>query len=226
MRIGIRREEECISTQQDLKSLLAAFPGTCNSGYCDCESNESASVLSPFVPISPFGISDSPRNRYRQLNTGNYNPQDKNVSTNLFDAPLRASWQRPSKFAMFAKEVSSSYQRKLSCNRSTHAARNGTRSECRNSVSSANAMLFIIYQTRGVHTGGTVALQLLYERVKELGYPVVLCNDTNHKDVVQNESGDTQAAICSNPPDTSIILSGEWCNEVLKDYGAENFQVR
>ena len=37
----------------------------------------------------------------------------------------------------------------------------------------------IIYQTRGVYTGGTVALALLAERLDVLGYNVLLCEDHN-----------------------------------------------
>ena len=37
----------------------------------------------------------------------------------------------------------------------------------------------IIYQTRGVYTGGTVALALLAERLSVLGYNVLLCEDPN-----------------------------------------------
>ena len=35
----------------------------------------------------------------------------------------------------------------------------------------------IIYQTRGVYTGGTLALQLLYERVRDLGYNALVCDE-------------------------------------------------
>lgn len=38
---------------------------------------------------------------------------------------------------------------------------------------------FIVYNTRGVDTGGTIALNMLYLHLKYLGYNVLLCNDVN-----------------------------------------------
>ena len=46
-------------------------------------------------------------------------------------------------------------------------------------ISRRYAPRIIIYQTRGVYTGGTVALALLAERLDVLGYNVLLCEDHN-----------------------------------------------
>lgn len=51
--------------------------------------------------------------------------------------------------------------------------------------------LIIIYQSRFVHTGGTIALNYLYLRLKLLKYNVLLCNEINHDD-----------AECSSPDGT------------------------
>ena len=71
---------------------------------------------------------------------------------------------------------------------------------------------FIVYQTRFVSTGGTTALNILYELLVELlgesKDRVLLCNEENHL-----------STACANPPDTAIVISGEWCHEVLKDHG-------
>jgi len=39
--------------------------------------------------------------------------------------------------------------------------------------------LFIIYQSKGAFTGGTIALKTFYERLTVLGFPAFLCNDSN-----------------------------------------------
>lgn len=71
---------------------------------------------------------------------------------------------------------------------------------------------FIVYQTRFVNTGGTTALNILHELLVELlgdgPDRVLLCNEQNHL-----------SPQCANPPDSAIVISGEWCHEVLKDHG-------
>jgi hypothetical protein len=71
--------------------------------------------------------------------------------------------------------------------------------------------LFIVYQTRGVATGGTVALTDLHAHITALGYPTLLCNESNH-----------QSLTCVDPPLSAVVLSGEWCHEVLSDYGVHH----
>jgi len=71
--------------------------------------------------------------------------------------------------------------------------------------------LFIVYQTRGVATGGTVALTDLHAHLMALGYPTLMCNESNHESLT-----------CVDPPLNAVVLSGEWCHEVLSDYGVEH----
>jgi len=66
----------------------------------------------------------------------------------------------------------------------------------------------IVYQTRGVTTGGTIALVDLHSHLKRLGYRTLLCDDHNQ-----------DALTCVDPPHSAIVVSGEWCHEVLADYG-------
>jgi hypothetical protein len=67
----------------------------------------------------------------------------------------------------------------------------------------------IVYQTRGVHTGGTVALQLLADRLSALGYDTLLCEDHNR-----------QSSECRNRQSSlrDVAVTGEWCHEVIEDY--------
>ena len=71
---------------------------------------------------------------------------------------------------------------------------------------------FIVYQTRFVNTGGTTALNILYELLVELlgdgPNRVLLCDESNHL-----------TPECAAPPDSAIVISGEWCHEVLADHG-------
>jgi hypothetical protein len=52
----------------------------------------------------------------------------------------------------------------------------------------------IIYQTRNAFTGGTTAMRILYNTVKELGFKTTLCNDTN-----------AQSLICFNPRGKTVL---------------------
>lgn len=48
-----------------------------------------------------------------------------------------------------------------------------------NSLNKRQRHRIIIYQTRGVNTGGTTALRLLYDRLVVLGFNALLCQDEN-----------------------------------------------
>jgi hypothetical protein len=67
----------------------------------------------------------------------------------------------------------------------------------------------IVYQTRGVYTGGTVALQLLADRLSALGYDTLLCEEHNR-----------QSPECANRQSSvrDVAVTGEWCHEVIEDY--------
>ena len=75
--------------------------------------------------------------------------------------------------------------------------------------------LFIIFQTRFVNTGGTAALNILYEHLIRSGARALLCNEANHASVE-----------CSTVPPYAIAISGEWCHEVLQDYKVEQHKGR
>lgn len=70
----------------------------------------------------------------------------------------------------------------------------------------------IFYQTRNAVTGGTIALQLLYERLIYLGYDTLMCDDTNF-----------QSLDCTNINNSNLVITGEWCHEILDDYNVSNF---
>lgn len=68
----------------------------------------------------------------------------------------------------------------------------------------------LMYQNRGAHTGGTIAMFTLFQRLETLGYNVHMCNDTN--------AGTTE---CTQPSDLSVVITGEWCRGALQDYSEE-----
>ena len=80
---------------------------------------------------------------------------------------------------------------------------------------------FIIYQTRFAQTGGTTALNILYDILSELfssttdSPAVLLCNEDNH-----------MFTQCAEPPDTAVVITGEWCHEVLRDHGLDYHRGR
>jgi len=75
-----------------------------------------------------------------------------------------------------------------------------------------NNRKIIFYQTRNAITGGTIALQLLYERLTYLGYDALMCNDTNF-----------QSIDCTDINNSNLVITGEWCHEILDDYNVSNF---
>ena len=76
--------------------------------------------------------------------------------------------------------------------------------------------MFIIYQTRFARTGGTVALDMLHEHLRDLiGENALLCNENNH-----------MSSLCANPPEHAVVVTGEWCHEVLEDHGIANGHFR
>ena len=71
--------------------------------------------------------------------------------------------------------------------------------------------LFIVYQTRGVNTGGTVALNSLYRNLHgRAGIDTILCDEKNHL-----------TTPCKSPPVHAVVITGEWCHEVLNDHGID-----
>ena len=81
---------------------------------------------------------------------------------------------------------------------------------------SASTTLFIIYQSIGAATGGSMALQLLHEQLVGLGFSSLVCRARNR----------LLEARCSDPPVSAILITGEWCHEVLRDYGVQNHRGR
>ena len=69
----------------------------------------------------------------------------------------------------------------------------------------------IVYQTRNTETGGTLALRDLYAQLVSLGFHARLCDAANH---LQPE--------CASPDTAALVISGEWCSEVLEDHGLPN----
>jgi len=78
-----------------------------------------------------------------------------------------------------------------------------------------NDQKIILYQTRNAITGGTIALQLLYERLYYLGYNTLLCDESNY-----------QSLECTNINDNSLVITGEWCHEILDDFNVSKFAGR
>lgn len=68
---------------------------------------------------------------------------------------------------------------------------------------------FVIYQSVDAATGGTTAMRLLHEQLLELGFPSLLCNDDNR----------LLEPHCASPPVSAVLVTGEWCHEVLQDHG-------
>eukprot|EP01033_Poteriospumella_lacustris_P008822 gene8822-6353_t len=64
-----------------------------------------------------------------------------------------------------------------------------------------------VYQTINAFTGGTTAMRTLATDLQHLGFPVVLCNDTNIDDTR-----------CNAPHDRDVVITGEWCEPVLREY--------
>ena len=72
---------------------------------------------------------------------------------------------------------------------------------------------FIVYQTRFANTGGTTALRILHELLTELfagPNAVLLCDERNH-----------MSSECASPPSSAVVITGEWCHEVLHDHGID-----
>jgi hypothetical protein len=92
---------------------------------------------------------------------------------------------------------------------------------------------FILYQTVGAHTGGTAAVLTLYHTLLDLGFPTLLCNETNRYFLgCTRPSGFYFKAdyFCSqkcnlftevhiiHTLDDQVVITGEWCHEVLDEY--------
>lgn len=75
--------------------------------------------------------------------------------------------------------------------------------------------LIILYQNKGANTGGTMALFTLHEKLVELGFDSYLCDDSTSSNM-----------ICTQPPVSALIVTGEWCNGALVDYGMRGFLGR
>ena len=67
---------------------------------------------------------------------------------------------------------------------------------------------FIIYQSLGADTGGTIALQILHKQLVQLGYRAILCDEKNMED-----------KHCLFPSNSDIVITGEWCRGVLVEHG-------
>ena len=84
---------------------------------------------------------------------------------------------------------------------------------------------FIIYQSRGAATGGSTALTLLGEQLRQLGHDVLECSEANlgpaDPDDGQAEPFRREEPACRQPPLTSIVVTGEWCGAVLEEYGLD-----
>eukprot|EP01031_Cornospumella_fuschlensis_P034589 gene34589-41885_t len=68
----------------------------------------------------------------------------------------------------------------------------------------------MLYQTLDAYTGGTSAMRVLTNTLQDLGFPVLLCNNTNQ-----------HSSLCAAPPENSLVITGEWCDQVMASYGVE-----
>ena len=84
------------------------------------------------------------------------------------------------------------------------------------SFSPSTSTSFIIYQNVGANTGGTTALRILHEQLLQLGFPSLLCGDDNR--LLEPK--------CASPPVSAILVTGEWCHEVLRDYRVGRWRGR
>lgn len=74
-----------------------------------------------------------------------------------------------------------------------------------------SSLTFVIYQSLGAVTGGTIALELLHRQLNQLGYNSILCDGN----VLAGNGGYN----CSSPNHNDIVITGEWCNGVLEEHG-------
>lgn len=90
-----------------------------------------------------------------------------------------------------------------------------------NSSKTREKSLFIVYQTPDVNTGGTTALRVLYEHLVLTGTNALLCHEVN-KYQTQNYN----SSVCWDPPPHAIVITGEWCHEVMEYYGIQRHPGR
>lgn len=81
-----------------------------------------------------------------------------------------------------------------------------------------------------------MAISLLYDRILNLGFNVLFCNETNFQsaecmkplgkfgidhcyDVAVNNTS-------SDIPESDLVITGEWCSGVLDEYGIKSFAGR
>jgi len=90
-----------------------------------------------------------------------------------------------------------------------------------NSSNVRDKPLFIVYQTPNVNTGGTIALSVLYEHLLLSGSNALLCHEAN-----EYQNRNYNSSVCWNPPPNAIVITGEWCHEVMEYYGIQHHKGR
>lgn len=76
----------------------------------------------------------------------------------------------------------------------------------------------VLYQSLGVRTGGSIALELLHREIALLGFNISYCHDLN-----KDSPECLFRSIDSVTSNQRLVITGEWCAGVLDEYGVRHF---
>ena len=91
-----------------------------------------------------------------------------------------------------------------------------------------NYPLFIIYQSLNSESGGSLAMRQLYMDIQSLIVPFIISGNKDDRNPQENiafycDDMNVNHSLCTDPPDSSIVITGEWCSGVLLEHKARNF---
>jgi hypothetical protein len=75
----------------------------------------------------------------------------------------------------------------------------------------------VLYQSLGVRTGGSIALELLHREIAMLGFNISYCHDLN-KESPECLSRSVDSVMHNH----RLVVTGEWCAGVLSEYGVSH----